>query len=150
MNEQKDTSVEPAFWDTSALVPLCVNQEGTALARRFAMQHALVVWWATPVETRSAFSRLARMNNLSAAEFIQAQARLHRLRQGWREIQPTESLRAQAESLLDRYHLRAADALQLAAAYTWAMNRPDGRAFISGDKQLLQAARVLGFHVIEL
>jgi predicted nucleic acid-binding protein len=57
------------------------------------------------------------MQNLSAAEFIQARARFHRLRQGWREIQPTEGLRAQAESLLDRYQLRAADALQLSAVH---------------------------------
>jgi predicted nucleic acid-binding protein len=90
------------------------------------------------------------MQNLSAAEFIQAQARLHRLRQGWSEIQPREGLRTQAESLLDRYQLRAADALQLAAACTWTMNHPNGRAFISADEQLLKAARMMGFQAIEL
>jgi predicted nucleic acid-binding protein len=142
--------VEPAFWDTSALVPLCVNEQGTASASQLVRQYALVVWWATPVEACSAFLRLARMQNLSAAEFIQARARFHRLRQGWREIQPTEGLRAQGESLLDRYQLRAADALQLSAACTWAMNRPDGRVFVSGDKQLLESARMMGFRAIEL
>jgi len=142
--------VEPAFWDTSALMPLCVNEQGTASASQLVRQYALVVWWATPVEACSAFLRLARMQNLSAAEFIQARARFHRLRQGWREIQPTEGLRAQGESLLDRYQLRAADALQLSAACTWAMNRPDGRVFVSGDKQLLESARMMGFRAIEL
>ncbi len=142
--------MESAFWDTSALVPLCVNQQGTASVSQLVMRYALVVWWATPVEARSAFLRLARMQKLSAAELIQAQSRFHYLRLGWREIQPTEGLRAQAESLLVRYQLRAADALQLSAACTWAMNRPDGRAFVCGDKQLSEAARLMGFRAIEL
>jgi predicted nucleic acid-binding protein len=115
-----------------------------------AAQHDIVVWWATPVEARSAFSRLARMQSLTASEFIQAQTRLDRLRHAWREIQPTDALRTIAEALLDRFQLRAADSLQLAAACTWAMNRPRDRAFVAADKQLLEAARQTGFRAIEL
>jgi predicted nucleic acid-binding protein len=71
------------------------------------------------------------------------------MRSDWREVDPSESLREQAERLVDRFPLKAADAQQLAAALTWCIGRPKGRAFISGDGQLLDAAKQLGFHAIE-
>ena len=58
-------------------------------------------------------------------------------------------LRDDAESFVDRFQLKAADAQQLAAANIWALGRPIGRFFLSGDTQLLEAARQLGFQAIE-
>jgi hypothetical protein len=80
---------------------------------------------------------------------IAAQRVLLVLRSNWWEIQPSQALRDHAESFVDRLQLKAADAQQLAAAYTWALGRPSGRFFLSGDAQLLEAARQLGFHGIE-
>ena len=141
--------MEAAFWDTSALVPLCVFQQGTAEAHLLTEQYELIVWWATLVEARSAFSRLVRMQKLSIAELFHAQERLGKLKFGWREIQPTETLRSLAEIFVDRYQLRAADSLQLAAAAIWAGNAPH-RPFISGDQHLLNAAHSAGFRVIKM
>lgn len=142
--------MEAAFWDTSALVPLCLRQQGTPMLRQLVRQYALVVWWATSGEARSAFARDMRSGILTPVEYEHAQQRLQILRHSWREIQPTEPLRNLAESLLDRYQLRAADALQLAAAYTWTLNRPFNRYLISGDKRFLQAAGEVGFRVIQV
>jgi predicted nucleic acid-binding protein len=64
-------------------------------------------------------------------------------------VLPSDSLRDEAERLIDRFPLRAADALQLAAALSWCIGRPKGRVFIAGDRQLLDAARELGFHAVE-
>jgi predicted nucleic acid-binding protein len=75
---------------------------------------------------------------------------LTKLRSRWHEVQPGESLRALAEELLQRYPLRAADALQLSAAYTWSANRPFHRRFISGDKRLTQVAQAMGFRAIQI
>ena len=44
--------------------------------------------------------------------------------------------------------LRAADALQLAAALEWAKGKPSGRTFITLDKQLALAATREGFMVL--
>jgi len=137
--------MEPAFWDSSALVPLCVVQQATAAAESLSRQYEVVVWWAAPVEICSAFSRLLRMGQLTGSGEVQAKAVLDRLRAQWREISPDTSLRDQAERLLDRFPLKAADALQLAAAMAWCSDRPRGRAFLSGDAQLLDAANQLGF-----
>jgi hypothetical protein len=89
------------------------------------------------------------MGLLSPAENLSAQAGLDELRRSWREMQPSEALREQAESLLHRFPLKAADSLQLAAALAWCLGRAKGRVFISGDSQLLDAARHLGFSAIE-
>jgi len=108
----------------------------------------MVVWWAAPVEIKSALSRLMRMGHLSMTEFNAAQLDLQDLRDSWMEIQPSETLRNDAESFVDQFQLKAADAQQLAAAFVWASRRPPGRVFLSGDAHLLAAAKQLGFQVI--
>ena len=111
-------------------------------------QHDIAVWWATPVEIRSAFERLLRMGQLTVPEHAAAGMRLEKLRRGWRELQPTEALRSQAETFLMRYPLKAADALQLAAAWMWCSGQPQDFLFLSGDAQLLDAARQVGFGIV--
>ena len=140
--------MSPAFWDTSALVPLCVRQQPSSAVRKLLEQYEIAVWWATPIEMRSAFERLLRMGQLTAAQHAAAGARLEKLRRTWRELQPTEALRAQAETLLMSYPLKAADALQLAAAWTRCSGKPQNYVFISGDAQLLEAAQQVGFQIV--
>jgi predicted nucleic acid-binding protein len=108
----------------------------------------MIVWWAAPVEIRSASARLRRMGQLTSSQHLGAKVRLDELRSKWSEISPDPSLRGQAEDLLDRFTLKASDALQLAAGLSWTSSRPRNRAFISGDAQLLDAARQLGFQVL--
>ena len=72
------------------------------------------------------------------------------MRSQWREISPSLAIRDQAERFLERFPLKAADALQLAAAFAWTSGRPRARAFLSGDAQLLEAAGLLGFQAIEI
>lgn len=141
---------ETAFWDSSALIPLCVDQAGTKAARRLDEQYEAIVWWATPVEIASAFARLRRMKEVDDSRLAEAHANLLELRTRWQEIDPSASLRDLAEQLPVQYALRPADALQLAAASTWTMHRPSNRPLISGDQRLLEAARKMGFRAIEI
>jgi len=140
--------MEDAFWDASALVPLCVIRQASPATHALNAHYRMTVWWSTPIEMRGAFARLVRMGQLSPNELVQAQVRLDKMRFDWREVEPSEPLREQAERLVDRFPLKAADAQQLASALIWCMGRPKGRAFISGDGQLLDAALQLGFHAI--
>jgi predicted nucleic acid-binding protein len=111
-------------------------------------RHEIAVWWATPVEMRSAFERLLRISQLTIPEHAAAGARLEKLRRGWRELQPSEALRAKAETFVMSYPLKAADALQLAAAWVWCSGNAQSCVFISGDSQLLEAARQIGFQIV--
>ena len=117
--------------------------------RGLLRQYELVVWWATAVEMRSALERLARTRELSTQGYADAISRLQRMRRGWRESHPADRGRDQAELLLHQYTLKAADALQLAAAWVWCNGLPANRAFITGDLQLMEAARDLGFKAIQ-
>ena len=139
-----------AFWDSSAIVPLCLEQPSTAAARVLTMQFGLVVWWAAAVEVRSAVARLVRMRQISSRGQVQAILLLEMLRNEWREIRPIDQVRERAEQLLDRFPLHAADALQLAASWIWCQGHPRNRRFISSDVQLLDAARRVGFTAIEI
>jgi predicted nucleic acid-binding protein len=141
--------MEYAFWDSSALVPLCAKQKATPAVEALRARYRMLVWWSAPVEMRGAFARLLRLGELTGREHVQALVRMDQLRSGWREVAPSEALRDQAERLVDRFTLRAADALQLAAALAWRLGKPNGRAFISGDVQLLEVAGELGFDAIE-
>jgi predicted nucleic acid-binding protein len=143
-------SQEPAFWDASALVPLCVH-EITSRQAQSQLRHSMpVVWWASPVEVHSAIARLHRRGKLKDVHKKGALSRLEMLSQGWREILPSDPLRELSTQLLETYELRAADSLQLAAALTWCQQRPAGRTFICADQRLSKKAAAAGFAVVEL
>jgi hypothetical protein len=138
-----------AFWDASAVAPLCVRQRSTSQVRRILREHSrLVVWWGTSVEVRSALARLAFEGTLSAEELRQAREGLDRVRRTWAEVVPTEQLRRLAEPLPDAHRIRAADALQLAAALVWCRERPRRRPFVCFDDRLAEAAEQIGFSVV--
>jgi uncharacterized protein len=134
-----------AFWDASALVPLCVHQGRTPQAIALYKSYEVVVWWATSVEIASALARLVRMKQLNPGDWAQARRLAGDLADSWSVVQPSDALRAKATVLLNQYDLRAADALQLAAALEWCESMPRGRAFVCSDQALLQAAILNGF-----
>ena len=137
-----------AFWDSSAIVPLCCAQSGTAQGRRLlADLGRIVAWWGTSVEARGAFARLVRDGDLTPVQRVKAIKLLDQLRRSWDEILPTEAVRVIAESLPDDYALRAGDAWQLAAALVWCRERPRRRPFVCLDKRLAKAASDMGFTV---
>lgn len=137
-----------AFWDASAVVPLCCLQPATVRGRRLRRElKGMAVWWATPLEARSAFARLVREERMTAAQRDAAIHRLAQLRVAWDEILPTEKVRSLAEDLPDEHGVRAADAAQLAAALVWCRERPKGRPLVCFDQRLRTAAAALGFSV---
>ncbi len=139
-----------AFWDTSALVPLCIHQGLTPRAVALHKKYGVVVWWATPVEIASALARLLRMNQIDPGDCAEARALAKVLADSWSVVQPSDRLRATATELLDRFDLRAADCLQLAAALQWCEDTPHGRIFLTADKKLGEAALRSGFEAEQL
>jgi len=138
------------FWDSSALVPLILDQPQTVAARRLIEQDPeLVVWWGSAIECASAIARLRREDHLSARAEQDARALLDALRASWFEIEPGDAIREQALRLLRLHPLRAADALQLAAAVEWAGSPPAGE-FVTFDDRLGEAARREGFDTPEI
>jgi predicted nucleic acid-binding protein len=141
--------MEAAFWDSSSVVPTLVKQKASIRARELTTTYRMVVSWFAPVEIRGSIARLLRTREITANEQVRALVLLEDLRSDWREISAGPAMRQKAEDFVERFPLRSADALQLASAWAWCQGHPSGRPFISGDAQLLDAARHLGFNVVQ-
>ncbi len=137
------------FWDSSALVPLVVAERSSDAAQQvFERDPELVVWWSTEIECVSALARRERDGGPIGATVTEALARLAALSIGWREVQPAGHLRQIATRLLRVHPLRAADALQLAAAIVASEDQPASLQFVTLDDRLALAAEREGFTVV--
>jgi uncharacterized protein len=138
-----------AFWDSSALLPLCLRQEETLLSVRYARQFPrMIVWWSTIVECHSGVARVSRRGELSQDKRNAAVHRLSALQSSWYEILPSESIRSVASDLLVSFALGAADSLQLAAALKWCNDKPRDHSFVCFDRRLCDAANRVGFSLL--
>jgi uncharacterized protein len=137
------------YWDSSALVPIILEESHSSVMReRLGEDPGIVAWWGTQVEVASAIAREERRGFATEEQAEQAIARLRSLSEKWHEVEPCAAVRDTAVRLLRTHPLRAADALQLAAAVVAAEHRPDGLPFICLDERLQRAARKEGFAVV--
>lgn len=137
------------FWDTSALVPLLVQEPATDDVRELLREDAaVVVAWTTLVECASAIARGEHDQLLTQAEATAAFTRLDGLARAWREVEPSNDVREVARRLLRVHRLRAADALQLSAATLAAERRPASLVLVTLNDRVEAAALKEGFSVI--
>lgn len=137
------------FWDSSALVPLIVDEPSSDLMKRHLTDDRdIVVWWGTPVECVSALTRRALAGEVEEQEVLNALIRLDKLESSWEEVVPSRPIRALARRLLRVHSLRAADALQLAAALSASEGAPGTLEILTLDERLKQAAGREGLRTI--
>jgi predicted nucleic acid-binding protein len=138
------------FWDSSALLPIFVQEQtSAAVAETYAADSAIVAWWGTPLECASALARLEREGALEFDDLTAALESLAEFADAWHEVQPVPAVRQTAMRLLRVHDLRAADALQLGAALTFAEGQPDALGFVTLDDRLAKAAVREGFPVVQ-
>ena len=136
------------FWDSSAVLPLLVEEEASAGRKaQFAEDPRMIVWWACRIECASALNRLRREGALDEPALTFALRNLETLSGGWFEVQPMDDLRARAMRLLRVHPLRAADSLQLAAALMATVEDPSKIRLLTADSRLREAAEREGFTV---
>ena len=121
------------FWDSSAVV---------------RADPSMLAWWGSTVECASAIARLERDGDLTVEGANAAFGRLSALAARWHEIQPINEVREAAVRFLRVHPLRAADAMQLAAAFVAAERRPAALEFVCLDERLRTAASREGFTVL--
>ena len=137
------------FWDSSALLPLLVPEPQSAtLAALVADDKEATIWWGTPLECHSALHRRHRELPLPAAVMTSAIERIRTVVEHADTVSPSDELRRRAARLLAVHPLRAADALQLAAALLWCEEQPHAEGFVSLDVKLRDAALKEGFTVL--
>lgn len=136
------------FWDSSAVVPLLLSEPASdAMRELYRNDPEIVVWWGTEVEVTSAIARLERAQQLTTRIATQALRRWTELTHALHEVAPSEAVRSSACRYLRVHDLRAADALQLGAAYVAAETRPASLVLVSLDERLATAAQKEGFTV---
>lgn len=137
------------FWDSSALLPLVIEEAGTvAMNRLFAADSEIALWWGTPTECWSAVARREREGSWPQSMTEEVLANLQKLVARAHEVLPTRAVRACSRRLLFTHSLRAAHALQLAAAVVLGASEVAELEFVTLDDALALAARREGFRVI--
>ncbi len=137
------------FWDSSALIPLVLAERSTTRVKRWLREDPDVIVWAlTRVELLSALARRRREEPESAPQLLAARRDLLGAWEQWSEVTAVELVRRHAERVVETHPLRAADALQIAAALVAAEGDPATLEFVSLDRNLAEAAEREGFGVL--
>jgi uncharacterized protein len=96
---------------------------------------------------------LARLERDTALDTKSAELAFRRLRliaDAWHEVELSELVRENAARFLRVHPLRAADALQLAAAFVAAERRPASLQVVTLDERLADAMRKEGFALVDI
>jgi len=134
-----------AYFDTSALVKLVVDELGTDRAHRLWQESSHVV--STTLlypEARAALKKARRERRLGNAELRLAVRALERLWSRLHRMIVAVPLAVRAGELADAFDLRGYDAVHLAAAETLAAG---ASVFVAADRDLCNAAARLGLSV---
>lgn len=138
------------FWDSSAILPLLVREPQSERVKTWlAADPSLVVWWGSRAECWSALARLRREEVITAAQESAIHRRLEVLAVTWVEVQPSAVVMEHARRLLRTHTLRAADALQLAAALVWREGGGGSGEFVTFDARLALCAELEGWALLQ-
>jgi uncharacterized protein len=133
------------YLDTSALVKLYVREPGTDRLLQLVgnpAENRLAVLVITTVEARSAIRRREREGDIDAKTANQILDRLQRhLESRFIRQALSEMVLDGALEMIDRYALRAYDAVQLAGCLVLKTTDTESPIFVCSDQHLLHAAQ---------
>ncbi len=136
------------FWDSSAIVPLVVNEEETDYClKTLSHDQEMLIWCLSRLEVMSALCRQVRDGTLSDTEFQKTKKCLNDLIERAYEVKAIEKVKQRALRLLEVHPLRAADSCQLASALVATQEDPDRLSMVCFDQHLKNAAIKEGFAV---
>lgn len=137
------------FWDSSACLPLVLREEMSATVHDlYERSETMVIWTLTTVEVASALMRLQRERRLSASAAERAFAVWEGIAVGVHCVSDVATVKHRAVRLLRGHPLKAADALQLAAALVACGDQTTDHVFVTLDARLARAAAQEGFCVL--
>ena len=140
------------YLDASSAAKLYLQEPGSTEMVRLVGHphiHQLAILAITVVEFRSAIRRRQRTGELEATLAVAA-LESFRSQLGVRiEVLPINDTVFQlAEELIDRYPLKASDAIQLAGCLVLRAASADAPTFVASDRQLLRAAAGEGLSIL--
>jgi uncharacterized protein len=134
-----------AYFDTSALLPLLIEEPGSGRSGRVwdAAEHVTSVRLVY-AEARAALAQAARMGRVATDDLTVAIEELGGLYDQLDRLEVDDLLVRRAGELAQRHALRGYDAVHLAAA---ERVRDDATVMVAGDHRLCEAAEAIGLAV---
>ncbi len=134
------------YLDTSSLVKLYVEEEGSADVRALVNRAEIVVTSVVAfAETRAALARLRRGKFLAPARYADAKRHFADDWAALLTLDVTDELARTAGDLAEKHAVRGFDSIHLATFVHVLERRPDDEVhFSSYDQQMVAAARKLG------
>jgi predicted nucleic acid-binding protein len=134
-----------AYFDTSSIVPLLIEEPGSEIAGRLWDEaDRLVSIRLVMAEGRAALVQAARGGSLDQGHLRQAVTDLQSLYSQLDLVEVTDELVGRAGSLAEAQALRGYEALHLAAA---DLVKDPELVFVSGDAGLCRAAEDMGLQI---
>ncbi len=131
-----------AYFDTSALIPLLIDETGSnAAGEAWDRALRLVSIRLVRVEARAGLALAARTSRISSAQLRTFARELDNLLVQLEFVEIDDGLVRSAGDLAESQSLRAYDAVHLAAALTVAA---DDLVVVAGDRALVSAAQTAG------
>jgi len=136
------------FWDSSAIVPLVLDEEETDYClKTLSDDQEMLIWCLSRLEVMSALCRRVREGVLNERYFQVAKRHLSDLIERAYKVKAIEKVKQRALRLLEVHPLRAADAWQLSSALVATQEDPGRLVIVCFDERLKNAAIKEGFIV---
>lgn len=140
------------FWDTSAIVPLLMDEPESETMRALLLEdQAILASFITPIEITSAIWRRLHKRELDLRSRADAESQFAHVSENWFAVREYQRIIDAALDVLARRRLRAADAIQLASAIVSVEigeQKPSSLPFVTLDDDLAAAADQEGFPVL--
>ncbi len=137
------------FWDSSALVAIVVDEKTSGRIREISNEdQERAVWVLSEVEALSGLWRRCRARELTDDARENALRDIDVILGNATVIDDFSAVTERARRILALHPLRAADALQLAAALVACDDKPAQLPFVTLYDRLAEAARREGFQVL--
>ena len=134
-----------AYFDTSALLPLIIDEPSTPVCQRFWNEASRVASVRLLyAEACAALARAHRMARLTTTQLDEAMEALEEIVAELDHVEVTDELVRTAGALARTHGLRGYDAVHLGAG--WNVS-DDDVVFVTGDSNLATAAQALGIAV---
>jgi predicted nucleic acid-binding protein len=139
-----------AYFDSSAVVKVYVQENGRATVLRLLRLHEVVVSAVLPVEIRGALRRRAEENAIESSRLSGALSQLAADREQWNVLAVSTEILARAEEIVANYAVRTLDAIHIASAKEFAERLQSRVPFISADHRQVVAAAAVGLTVQQI
>ena len=136
-----------AYFDSSALVKLYVQESGRPEVLRLLRRHEVVASVILPIEVRGALRRRAAEISIESARLPAALQQMAADRVQWNLLAVSKEVLDRTQQIVASHAVRTLDAIHIASAQEFAARLRAEVPFVSADRRQTEAAAAAGLLV---